>query len=161
MHATVQEILQLKGTAVYAVSPAATVDEAVATMNDCGVGSVLVLHDGLVQGLVSERDILRRVVAQRLDPRDTVVTQIMTRRLWTVTPTTTIQQAMELVTSMRCRHLPVIGACGLAGLISSGDLAAWHTGELHAEVCDLTTYICGPASSPTLPSALYALPRVH
>jgi CBS domain-containing protein len=148
MQATVQDILRVKGTKVFSVAPTATVDDAVDTMNAFGIGSVLVLHAGHVQGIVSERDILRRLVAKHRDPRHTLVTEIMTRHLWTVAPQSTVAHAMELVSTMRCRHLPVIGSYGLAGMISSGDLAAWQQRELDTEVYDLTSYICGPAAKP-------------
>jgi CBS domain-containing protein len=146
MTATIADILALKGTDVYAVLPTARVIDAVDTMNVHGVGSVLVIERQQVQGLVSERDILQRVVAEGRDPVRALVAEIMTTTLCTVRPETSIDDAMTLMTLKRCRHLPVMGPHGLAGLISAGDVTAWHVRLLQSELLDMAAYVHGPCS---------------
>jgi CBS domain-containing protein len=144
MTAIVADILRLKGTRVYTVNSGARVIDAVESMNVHRIGSVLVTDGGPLHGLVSERDILQRVVAQRRDPERTLVAEIMTPSPRIVRPDTTVEDAMKLVTLTRCRHLPVVGPRGLAGVISSGDLAAWDARSLRSELLQMLAYIHGP-----------------
>jgi CBS domain-containing protein len=152
MTATVLDILMIKGTSVVAVHPSACVADAVALMDRHDVGSLMVTEGGPLLGVVSERDILRQVVGTHRDPERTEVSEIMTRSPWMVTPETSVDAAKELVTSTHCRHLPVLGPGGIAGVISSGDLAAWDLRSLRREVLQMTAYIHGPVS--TRPFAL-------
>jgi len=146
MTATVADILRLKGTSIYAVQANACVSEAVAAMKRHGVGCLLITDGGSLLGLVSERDILQRVVAEPRDPERTRVSEIMTHSPFFVMLDTTIDAAKRLVTSTRCRHVPVIGPHGIAGVVSSGDLAAWDLRSLQHELMQMTAYIHGPLS---------------
>src|SRR4051812_28563421 len=99
MGAQIGNILDLKGTAVHAVSPNELVSEAVRIMNQEHIGSVLVMDDpGILRGIISERDVLHRVISQGRTPAETRVHEVMTERLWTVTRETLISEALSLVT---------------------------------------------------------------
>lgn len=156
MAATIDDVLRVKGSEVFSVRTSASVMDAVRLMNEHKVGCAVVLGDaGELAGIVSERDVLRRIVEDGRDPERTRVADVMTRRPWTVTGRTPIVDAIALVTQTRCRHLPVRDGERLVGMVSSGDLIAWVMRELHFEVSDLVAYIHGPLSN--RPAALHDL----
>jgi CBS domain-containing protein len=144
MGARVEHILRIRERAIHAVPESATISDAVDVMNANRIGSVLVLDGSELHGIVSERDVLHRVIGEGRSARSTFVHEVMTRRLWTVAPDTSVQEAMALVSASRCRHLPVLDNGSLIGLISIGDLMAWMVRDLNMEIVDLATYIHGP-----------------
>jgi len=144
MSQRIRDILRRKGEDVYSVGPLATVIDAVNTMNDNHVGSVLVMEGGYPVGIFSERDVLVRVVAAHRDPRRTLVRDVMTTRLYTASPDDTLREVMKLMTDRRCRHIPVMDGDTLVGLISIGDLTKATQHNLRQEVRELSNYIGGP-----------------
>ena len=144
MNTRIRDILLRKGEEVYSVGPLATVIDAVHTMNDQHVGSVLVCEGGFPVGVFSERDVLVRVVAAHRDPRQTLVRDVMTTRLYTASPDDTLLEVMRLMTDRRCRHVPVMEGELLIGLVSIGDLTKATQYNLRQEVRELSTYIGGP-----------------
>jgi CBS domain-containing protein len=144
MNTRIRDILRRKGEDVYSVGPLATVIDAVNTMNDHHIGSVLVCEGGYPVGVFSERDVLVRVVAAQRDPRQTLVRDVMTTRLYTASPDDTLLEVMRLMTDRRCRHVPVMEAELLVGLVSIGDLTKASQYNLRQEVRELSSYIGGP-----------------
>ncbi len=144
MDASVVALLERKRSLdVLSVAPTVTVAEAVAKMNQHQVGSVLVLDGGKLAGIFTERDVLRRVVGAGLDPQKAKVSEVMTTNLVTISPETTVEQAMTLFTEKRCRHLPVLVGGRLTGLLSIGDVTRWMV-DLHRTECEhLKNYIAG------------------
>ncbi|UCH29407.1 MAG: CBS domain-containing protein [Myxococcales bacterium] len=140
----VHDILRKKGEHVHSVGPLATVIDAVNVMNDHHVGSVLVVEGGYPVGIFSERDVLVRVVAAHRDPRQTLVRDVMTTRLYTASPDDTLLDVMRLMTDRRCRHVPVMEGELLVGLVSIGDLTKATQHNLRQEVRELSSYIGGP-----------------
>jgi CBS domain-containing protein len=140
----IRDILRRKGEDVYSVGPLSTVIDAVNTMNDQHVGSVLVCEGGYPVGIFSERDVLVRVVATQRDPRQTLVRDVMTTRLYTASPDNTLLEVMRLMTDRRCRHVPVVEGKLLVGLVSIGDLTKATQHNLRQEVRELSSYIGGP-----------------
>lgn len=143
MHNHLRDVLVDKGHAVVHVPPTATVMEAVNVMNERGIGSVLVTEGERLLGIFTERDVLRRVLAEARDPLTTPVQEVMTRRLVVVHPDHTVEATMALMTEKRCRHLPVIDKDKLAGLISIGDLTRWVTRAQRIEIVELVDFITG------------------
>lgn len=143
MHHPVRNILQSKGFQTYTIDRYATVAEAVAAMNSHRVGALVVVRDHKPVGLFTERDILVRVVSEQRDPRTTWVDEVMTDSLVTVTPNTSIEEAMKIMTEWRCRHLPVIDDGELIGVISIGDLIRWTLDDKEHQIDDLVRYIHG------------------
>ena len=129
---------------MYSVGPLATVIDAVNVMNDHHVGSVLVIEGGFPVGIFSERDVLVRVVAAHRDPRQTLVRDVMTTRLYTASPDETLLDLMRLMTERRCRHVPVMEGETLLGLVSIGDVTKATQRNLRLEVRELSNYIAGP-----------------
>ena len=144
MNTRIRDILRRKGEDVYSVGPLATVIDAVNTMNDHHVGSVLVCEGGYPVGVFSERDVLVRVVAAHRDPRQTLVRDVMTTRLYTASPDDTLLEVMRLMTDRRCRHVPVMDGGQLIGVVSIGDLTKATHNNLRQEVRELSSYIGGP-----------------
>jgi CBS domain-containing protein len=142
--ATVKDILQNKGSQVLTISPSATAFEAALLMNEHKVGSLLVLEGGRLTGIITERDILQRVVAQRRDPGECPIQEIMTTELVCGQPHTTVDEARGVMKNRRIRHLPVLSEEGdLLGLISIGDLNA-HENHAHEQtIYLLQEYIAG------------------
>ena len=141
MHRPVRDILARKGSQVFVVEPGATVLQAVERMNEHRVGALVVVEDGKFVGIVTERDILTRLVAIERSPRETRVSDIMTREAVSILPTATVEQAMKMVTENRYRHLPVVQAGKLVGMISAGDLTHFIVHDQKLHIGDLVSYI--------------------
>ncbi|WP_437604043.1 CBS domain-containing protein [Sorangium sp. So ce590] len=140
---SVGEILNRKGRNVYTIAPEATVFEAVQSMCVRHVGALLVSIDGSPSGIISERDVMTRVILAWRDPATTPVAEVMTCEVVCVEPSTTARQAMAVMTERRCRHLPVVQDGRVVGMISIGDLVHWASREQEAEIKMLTEYVQG------------------
>ncbi|WP_428386992.1 CBS domain-containing protein [Mucisphaera sp.] len=124
---TVQQILDRKGNQVYTVSPDTTIDRAAQAMTEHNIGSLLCVGRNGLLGIITERDTLRKVIAQQLDPATTTVREAMTANVWTCTPDTSLEDLSDVFKDRRIRHLPVIGNEGqLLGVVSLGDLNAFR-----------------------------------
>jgi CBS domain-containing protein len=145
--APISVLLERKNSEVCSVSPTVTVAEAVAEMNRRRIGSVIVLEGGRLAGIFTERDVLRRVVGAGVDPLKATVAEVMTADLVTVTPATTVDEAMEIFTEKRCRHLPVLENGRLVGLLSIGDVTRWSVESHRSEAEHLKNYIAGGFSA--------------
>ena len=137
----VSEILADKGRNVLEIEAGATVREAVRTMVDANVGSLLVTSSGEVVGIVTERDYLRRVALEGRTDDDTTVGEIMTAPLVVVGPDTSIDECMAVMTDRRIRHLPVVEDGKVVGLVSIGDLVKFTSHQQSFELKYLREYI--------------------
>lgn len=143
INATVEAILNVKGSAVWSVAPDAAVFEAIRLMAERNVGALLVMEDDRLVGIVSERDYARKVALQGKNSRTTPVREILTPTLHTVTPRTTLSECMALMTDKRIRHLPVLDGGKVVGVISIGDLVNWIIRAQAAAIDQLQAYITG------------------
>jgi CBS domain-containing protein len=142
--ATVREILARKGSHVSTISPGATVLEAALLMNEHKIGSLVVIQDGQVVGMFTERDVLRRVVGEQRHPAQTLVGEVMTTEVICCTLQTTIAEARGAMKNRRVRHLPLVDdERRLQGLISIGDLNAYETSDHEQTIYLLQEYIYG------------------
>lgn len=143
MTETIASILNSKGSAIWSVVPDASVYDAIAVMAEHSVGALLVLSEGRLVGIVSERDYARKVILQGRSSKETPVHEIMTRHLITVTPDHTVDECMKMMTQHRVRHLPVLARDLVAGIVSIGDLVnAIISAQAHT-IQQLHTYISG------------------
>jgi CBS domain-containing protein len=135
------EILVDKGREVLEIEGDASVFEAVKQMVEANVGSLLVTEDGEVAGIVTERDYLRRVALEGRRDRETPVREIMSSPLIVVTPETTVDECMALMTDRRIRHVPVVDGGEVVGIVSIGDLVKFKSKRQSFEIQYLTDYI--------------------
>ena len=143
MKTPITTLLAQKDRRVFSVTPETTVEAAVQEMNRRRIGCVLVLDNGRLVGVFTERDVLKRVVCSNRAPTSTLIAEVMTATVQTVTPETTIDDAMALITEGRHRHLPVVQTGEVVGLISIGDITRWLLQEHRNEADHLWTYITG------------------
>lgn len=143
MKEPVSAILAEKGGRVVAIGPSSTVRAAVDRMNEERIGCLVVLEDEKPVGVFTERDVLVRVVAVGADPESITVREVMTPRPIAIRSSTTVEEAMMVVTERRCRHLPVVADGRLVGLISIGDLTRWTVRHQRHRIEDLVSYITG------------------
>lgn len=138
------DILGQKGFSVHVVAPSANVLDAVERMNQLRVGAVVVMDQGQVKGMFTERDVLMRVVGQRKDPADVKVEDVMTRDVICVGPHTDMDEISAIMKNRRIRHIPVCDDEGdLLGLISIGDVNAHHASNQEMQITYLNEYIYG------------------
>jgi CBS domain-containing protein len=143
--ASINEILAHKGAQIWAVPPSGTVFEAVQIMADQNIGAVLVMDEGALVGVVSERDYTRKIVLKGKSSRETLVREILTEPI-VVRRTDTIEDCMKLMTAHRVRHLPVVDGNRVIGLVSIGDLVNWIIRAQDATISQLEGYISGHLS---------------
>ncbi|SRR6266498_1414764 len=138
----VSEILGEKGREVLEIEADASVLEAVKRMVEANIGSLLVRDDGEVAGIVTERDYLRSVALEGPTNERVTVREIMSSPLIVVSPETTIDECMALMTDRRIRHVPVVGEDGdVVGIVSIGDVVKFKSKQQSFEIRYLTDYI--------------------
>jgi CBS domain-containing protein len=132
---SVSILLSEKSSSVFCVAEDMTIDYAVSEMNRQRIGSIVVKKNDQVCGIFTERDILTRVVSAGRDPKSTLVREVMTESYQWIKPDTSVEDAMQLMTDKRVRHLPVIDDGRLVGMISIGDVTRWllKVNEMEAE----------------------------
>ena len=137
----VAEILAGKRGDVLRIDAAASVFDAVKTMVEANVGSLLVTEEGEITGIVTERDYLRRAALEGRPDRETPVSEIMSSPVICVTSETDIEECMALMTDRRIRHVPVVDSGVLVGMISIGDLVKFQSTQQSFKIKYLTDYI--------------------
>jgi len=143
---TANDILGHKGFSVHVVKTSTTVLDAVERMNQLRVGAVVVMDDGEVKGMFTERDVLMRVVGEGREPASVKVGDVMTKDVICVTPDTDMDEISAIMKNRRIRHLPVCDDDGdLLGLISIGDVNAVHASHQEMTITYLNEYIYGRA----------------
>jgi CBS domain-containing protein len=141
MEAKVSSIIDGKRGDVRTIDAGALVRDAVALMNEHVIGSLVVVDGDRLVGIFTERDVLTRVVAEARDPTRVPVGEVMTRQLIVIDRDTSVQQAMRLMTTKRCRHLPVLDGGKLVGMVSIGDVTRWVIRDHERSIDDLNDYI--------------------
>lgn len=132
-----------KGGCVWSIEPTASIYDAVAMMAEKEVGALPVIEGGKLLGIVSERDYARKVILKGRSSKDTLVTEIMTSPVISVTPKQTVEECMHIVTEKRIRHLPVVEGDKIVGMVSIGDLVNWLITEQQQTISQLEAYIGG------------------
>lgn len=138
---TVQQLLEGKRYRLVSVSPEDTVLDALKVMAEKEIGAVIVIQDGHLVGIFSERDYARKVVLQGKSSKDTPVREIMTEKVVCVSPDQTIEDCMGLMTDKRIRHLPVLEHKKVIGVVSIGDVVKEMLYEKEFVIQQLESYI--------------------
>ena len=140
---TISQILQVKGSNVWSVSPDTTVYDALNLMAEKNLGAVVVLKGETLVGIFSERDYARKVILKGKASKETVVEEIMSSDVVTLRPEQSIEECMALMTNKRIRHLPVLEGSKLIGVISIGDVVKAIISEQEYTIKQLENYITG------------------
>ena len=141
---TVNDILKRKGNDVHTVAPDVNVLDATKLMNQHRIGALLVVQDGQVLGMFTERDVLTRIVAVSRDPASTKVREVMTTPVAYCTPESSLEECGDIFTARHIRHLPVLSDNELKGVITSGDVLAFESTTHQRTINYLEAYIQGP-----------------
>jgi CBS domain-containing protein len=143
----ISSLLHHKPSALWSVSPDASVFDAIRLMADKNIGALLVqTTDGRLAGLLTERDYTRKVALMGKSSRETRVREITAPDPPTVTPEDTVEQCMKLMTEKRVRHLPVVNHGQVTGIVSIGDLVNWTISTQNATIEQMERYIAGVAA---------------
>ena len=137
----VAEILEHKGRDVVSIDGDATVFDTVNAMVGANIGAILVTDGDAIAGIFTERDYLRRIAVEERTPRETSVREVMTSQVMFVTPETSIEETMALMTDRRIRHAPVLDEGELVGMVSIGDLVQSQSRQQSFQIQYLTEYI--------------------
>ena len=140
----ITEVLRRKGDTVVTITPDRTVRELLALLGEHRIGAIVVSEDGRkVAGIVSERDVVRRLPADGDGVLDAPVSAIMTAEVYTCSREDSVEDLMSAMTERRIRHVPILVDGELVGIVSIGDLVKHRLAELQAERDHLTAYITG------------------
>lgn len=143
----ISSLLHHKGPAMWSIPPEATVFEAIKLMADKNIGALLVMSDGKLVGLFSERDYARKIALHGKSSKETRVREIFTGVVITVKPHDSVEDCMKLMTEHRVRHLPVVDKGNVTGIVSIGDLVNWTISAQDAQIAQMEQYIAGGITS--------------
>jgi CBS domain-containing protein len=140
---TISAILKQKTGTIASTTPDASVYHAIEAMAERKVGALLVMREGELIGIISERDYARKVILQGRSSKDTSVADIMSSPVITVSPHHTVGECMRIITDNHFRHLPVVSGGAVVGMVSIGDLVNWVISEQEKTIRHLEAYISG------------------
>lgn len=143
MKASIRNILKEKGSTVHSVPPDVSVLDALEMMADANIGALVVMDGDRLAGIISERDYARKVILKGRSSHDTKVSEIMSSRVVCARPEQTVEACMGLMTAKAVRHLPVLEAGEVVGIVSIGDLVKAIIGEQQLIIEQLESYIHG------------------
>jgi CBS domain-containing protein len=140
---SIRSILKKKGGVVHSIAPTDSVYQAIAMMAEKQIGALIVVSEGKVAGIVSERDYARKVILKGRASKETTVSEIMTSPVVVVSPDHTVGDCMKIISDRHVRHLPVMEGERLTGMVSIGDLVNWIMSEQTETIRHLEAYITG------------------
>ena len=141
--ANVEKLLKIKGNHTWSIAPQATVYEALQKMAEKEAGALLVIDEGKLVGIFTERDYARKLVLKGRFSRDTAVCDLMTQEVLYVEPKNSIEDCMVLMTNKRVRHLPVMENEQLVGIVTIGDVVKQIISDQESTIEQLEKYIAG------------------
>ncbi|MGD0021216.1 MAG: CBS domain-containing protein [Smithellaceae bacterium] len=140
---SVRDILKSKDSKIQSISPKATVYEALQKMSEKEIGALVVMENDKVVGIISERDYARKIILQGKTSKETLVKEVMSSKLFSVTPDASVEEAMVLMTGKHVRHLPVFEKNNFVGIISIGDVVKLVISNKDFLINQLSDYIAG------------------
>ncbi len=139
----VRDLMRYKPSDVWTIGPYATVFQALELMAEKNVGALPVLQEGKLVGMFSERDYAWKCILMGRHSKETRVLELMSSPVVTVDPTMTVEECLELMTHRKLRHLPVLEAGQVAGMVTIGDIGKWIISEQRTAIRDLEGFITG------------------
>lgn len=140
---TVRQLLEKKGSHIWWIAPQETAFKALELMAEKNIGALLVINEGKLEGIFTERDYARKVILKGKSSKETTVAELMTQELCCIEPHRSVEECMALMSEMDVRHLPVFEKDKLLGMISIRDVVHALLAELNITISDLSDYICG------------------
>ena len=140
---TIAQLLNTKGNQIWSVEPKATIFEALEIMSEKEIGALLVMEDGKLTGIFSERDYARKVILKGKSSKETPVGELMTKKVFYMDPQKTINDCMAMMTAKRIRHVPVIEDNQVMGIVTIGDVVNQIISEQEVTINHLENYITG------------------
>jgi CBS domain-containing protein len=137
----VRNITQTKGNAIFSVPSTVTVYTALELMLEKSIGALLIVDNGNFVGIFTERDYARKLILKGKSSKETLIGEVMTEKPITVTPDTSIEECMQIMTARKIRHLPIMDEGKLSGLISVGDVVKFVIEEQKSIIEHLEQYI--------------------
>ncbi len=139
----IKDVLQSKSSAIWSIEPDDTAYNAIELMAEKDIGALIVMDEGVVVGIFSERDYARKVVLKDKSSKDTPVKKLMTADLYCINSDKTVEECMALMTKVHVRHIPVYENKRLAGIVTFGDIVNAVIVDQKVKIQDLETYIKG------------------
>ncbi len=140
---TIAQLLNVKGNQIWSVEPKATIFEALEIMSEKEIGALLVMEDGKLTGIFSERDYARKVILKGKSSKETPVGELMTKKVFYIDSQKTINDCMAMMTAKRIRHVPVIEDNQVMGIVTIGDVVNQIISEQEVTINHLENYITG------------------
>ena len=140
---TIAQLLNVKGNQIWSVEPKATIFEALEIMSEKEIGALLVMEDGKLTGIFSERDYARKVILKGKSSKETLVEELMTKKVFYIDSQNTINDCMAMMTAKRIRHVPVIEDNQVVGIVTIGDVVNQIISEQEVTINHLENYITG------------------
>ena len=140
---TIAQLLNAKGNQIWSVEPKATIFEALEIMSEKEIGALLVMEDGKLTGIFSERDYARKVILKGKSSKETLVGELMTKKVFYIDSQKTINDCMAMMTAKRIRHVPVIEDNQVMGIVTIGDVVNQIISEQEVTINHLENYITG------------------
>jgi len=140
---TIAQLLNTKGDQIWSVEPKATIFEALEIMSEKEIGALLVMEDGKLTGIFSERDYARKVILKGKSSKETLVEELMTKKVFYIDSQNTINDCMAMMTAKRIRHVPVIEDNQVVGIVTIGDVVNQIISEQEVTINHLENYITG------------------
>ena len=140
---TIAQLLNTKGNKIWSIEPKATIFKALEIMSEKEIGALLVMEDGKLTGIFSERDYARKVILKGKSSKETQVGELMTKKVFYMDPQKTINDCMAMMTAKRIRHVPVIKDNQVMGIVTIGDVVNQIISEQEVTINHLENYITG------------------
>lgn len=137
----IEEVLKEKGNDIWSIASKETAYKALGMMADKDIGALLVIDNGELVGIFSERDYARKVILKGRSSKETTVGELMIKIVYTITPDKSVEECMALMKAVKCRHMPVLDKNRLIGIVTMGDIVTAVIREKNIMIHDLKQYI--------------------